>query len=255
MKRQLYIPSIFTTHPSRRPGFTLIELLVVTTIIGVLISLILPSLSKARDKAKELRCAANLKQISTAMALYRADNADRQVAGRINYDPGATTWMHILGQGTGSTNTLLRGQFYYQDYWVLRCPMGDYSTGSQIFIFNNCSMVQWNFQTGVGNPGPKGAPIAANNTPGNKWLRLSDYKYPNNVIQLLDTQSPSSWQCAWSSGVRYWATGTGPNPSRVGAWHDRGTNILWLDGRVTWLAVNSSYFVPSSSLDVIDVPF
>jgi prepilin-type N-terminal cleavage/methylation domain-containing protein/prepilin-type processing-associated H-X9-DG protein len=233
-------------------AFTLLELLVVISIVTVLIALLLPSLEKSRDLAKQLRCNVNLKQISLAMAVYRNDFADKIVAGRINYDPGATIWQYILGQGNGTG--VLKGMGYYPDYWVLRCPEADYSTGSNIYLFNNCSMVQWDFRAAPTGPGAKGGPISANNTPGNRWLRLSDYGKPDRVIQLLDTQSPSSWQCAWSSGVRYWATGTGPSPSRVGNMHNNGTNMLWLDGHTSWLEVTSSFFATNASLDWTTIP-
>jgi len=55
-------------------GFTLIELLVVISLIAILISLLIPALGHARERAREVICASQLRQWGTAIAAYAADN-------------------------------------------------------------------------------------------------------------------------------------------------------------------------------------
>mgnify|MGYP003572252279 CR=1 FL=1 len=94
-------------NKNRKKGFTLIELLVVVAIIAILAGMLLPVLSKAREKARRVNCAGNLKQIGLSLLMYSGD-FDGFFNNRV-----ATT---------GSNWEPLNTERYIQDGKVWACP-------------------------------------------------------------------------------------------------------------------------------------
>ena len=78
---------------ARRPAFTLIELLVVVAIIGLLVSILLPALSSARQQTKALICLTNMRALGQGMAIYTNEYNEVFVPGRLpnidNYNASA----------------------------------------------------------------------------------------------------------------------------------------------------------------------
>jgi len=107
MKAQYHV--IKTSDRTESRGFTLIELLVVIAIIAILASLLLPALSKAKQKALGIACMNNSKQVTLAWILYAENNDDKIALNPWNItgtDPG---WVRGLVDWTlnpDNTNTL-----------------------------------------------------------------------------------------------------------------------------------------------------
>lgn len=107
-------------------AFTLLELLFVIAIIAILAALLLPSLSSARAKGKQVSCMNHLKQLALAFQIYSADNEGKLVEN-LPSTVGSNSWikgsMKVLPEATNETLIRAGKLFPYANQTALyRCP-------------------------------------------------------------------------------------------------------------------------------------
>ncbi len=129
-------------HPfsTSRQAFSLVELLVVVAIVALLAALLLPALSRARDRSRRAVCASNLRQLGLALASYAQDHDGRLPHGPTTTSPatgslypiaGVPTTLLSLPSGEPVGAGLLIAQHLGRPPRVLFCPGRDQTTEAE----------------------------------------------------------------------------------------------------------------------------
>lgn len=117
------MPPIIRTSPfsnqRKATGFSLIDLLVSLAVIGALLAILLPSLSKAQEAARRVGCASNMRQVGMALQMYAYDYGDRlprsvflDPENERDYSPQDTIFIYLSQQAASNRNDAPMS-----DYW------------------------------------------------------------------------------------------------------------------------------------------
>jgi prepilin-type N-terminal cleavage/methylation domain-containing protein/prepilin-type processing-associated H-X9-DG protein len=225
----------------RKPkGFTLIELLVVIAIIAILAAILMPVFARAREKARTISCASNLKQMGLAMWMYMQDYDEMMVPGFICYAPsgsrclaGARYWRDLI-------------EPYAKSKPLRDCP----SFTGQRYDYNN--LRGGGYSINFISYGPGGHTPPASN---HGWPSATLYHIPVSVSQAAHPAT-TVWVVDYTFGGYALISASGDLPT-VHTWlasqpeamrHNEGLNVLLVDGHVKWakpqnLPYNNWWFV------------
>lgn len=212
--------------------FTLIELLVVVAIIGILMSILLPSLSKSREISRRTVCKSNLKQCGITSILYAETNNSNLADTR---GPGDGTQSNLGKLGVSTINEL---DPYIGDWKVSDCP----NFGAKTYG-NGKDNIEWSsYKIGFIYTGrfSTESEIQTYPGPGEAWIapfRLTD---ENDLILWADKiwarDGWDTWMPHSASGWRVGPQGAATNPEDYGS---EGGNQMALDLSVKWSSQSS----------------
>jgi prepilin-type N-terminal cleavage/methylation domain-containing protein/prepilin-type processing-associated H-X9-DG protein len=187
-------------------GFTLVELLVVIAIIGVLIALLLPAVQAAREAARRMKCANNLKQIALAMGSYES-SCGVYPPGRVGHDSpdpadprqvGTSGFVLVLPQLEQQTAYEMfdfrDGPWSYSSTWRLTSNGDAVGQRPAVYVcpsdesepFAQTAVVDGKYSTG-GKPAATGSYAMVEGTIGAAGGLSSPMKYDNTGLFFYET--------------------------------------------------------------------